>query len=224
MMKSFIVLLALVLSSAVHAVSHLSPDADRTFAELMGDLAYFQVDNSPRLREKISMLLNKAESEVAKGKAEDSVLATKLAEKISLFLRDQSSKEKYDIEKFKSVVDAYEKLVKASLATGANDAGFLMLDFRYRYLSSTISAVNDGSVIMIPMDRSVEESYVDTDQAMKQVAMMKKDSSAVKKWSFLRRNVADSSRYAIPALANSMTLRIAGELAAAGQPVVASVR
>jgi len=223
-MKLFIALLSLVFSCTVNAATLYSRGVGQTLAELMGDLAYFQVDNSPRARAKIDMLLNKAESEVAKNKAAENVLATKLTGKISLFLKDQDSKSKYDVEKFKNVVDAYEELVKVSLVKGRDDAGFLVLDFRYRYLSKTIASVNDGSITTVPMDRSLEESYEDADKVMKEVAAKQQGASAVRKWSFLRSKVADYNSYAIPALANSMILRIASDLGAAGQPVVAAAR
>lgn len=223
-MKSFIVLLALAFSCTVNAAALSSRSVDHTLAELMGDLAYFQVDNSPRAYEKINMLLGRAESEMAKSKAVENAPAAILMSRISLFLKEQSSKSKYDIERYKSVVDAYEELVKVSLVKGGNDAGFLMLDFRYRYLSKTIAAVNDGSITTIPLDRSLEEAYGDADRVMKEMAAKQQGAVAVRKWSFLRSKVADYNSYAIPALANSMTLRIAIDLGAAGQPVVAAAR
>jgi hypothetical protein len=39
-------------------------------AELMGDVVYFQVDNSARARERLMVLLGKVDAEAAKGLAQ----------------------------------------------------------------------------------------------------------------------------------------------------------
>lgn len=223
-MKSFIALLALVFSCTVNATAFNSDSVDHTLAELMGDLAYYQVDNSPRAREKIRMLMGKAESELARKKSTDNAQAAIVVDRISLFLKEQPAKSKYDVERYKSVVDAYEVLAEALLAKGGSDAGFLMLDFRYRYLSKTISSVNDGSITTVPMNRSLEEAYDDVEKVMTTLTTSQQMAPAVRKWSFLRSKVADYNTYAIPALANSMTLRIATDLGASGQAVVTAAR
>lgn len=219
-MKPFIALVVLLFSFSVHAAPRVSPDVSRACAELMGDVVYFQVDNSSRARERLMLLLGKVESQSAKGQAKGDVQGLALAGNVRQLLSLQVNRAPYDAGKYKDVVDSYETLVQVYGPAAAADQGFLVLDLRYRYLSKTLAAVNDGTITSAPMIRSLEEAFADADKAMRQGGA--KNPEAQRKWGFLRSRVLDYNNAAIPALANSMTLKIAGDFGGADGAMMAS--
>lgn len=210
-MKGFSVLLMMVFSCVVNAATPVSPDVGRLCAQLMGDVIYLQVTNSSSSSETISSMLDKVEHKTITGRG--NVIAKELASEIRVLLKNQVGGAPYDAGQFKTVVDTYERLVSNAHPESSDDSKFLMLDFRYRYLSKTLRASGvDWSTVSAPLIRSVEESYVDADKTMKKLAAVSPNLPAVRKWSFLRSRVVDYNAVAIPALANSMLLRIANEL------------
>jgi hypothetical protein len=102
----------------------------------------------------------------------------------------------------------------------STDQSFMVLDLRYRYLSKVLAAEEDGTILSAPMQRSLEEAYADAERVMKQAAV--KSAGAYRKWTFLRGRVPEYNRTPIPALANSMTLSIVGDLGASARPMVVS--
>ena len=133
---------------------------------------------------------------------------------------------KFDIASGEAVGQYAYEMKRSSQGQGIsalvalNDHEFLVLDLRFRYLSRTLSMVNDGTIIAFPLLRTLEEAFDDVDRAMKEMAV--RNPEAARKWGFLRPRVLDYNTAAIPALANNMTLRIAGDFRGVGGPVVAS--
>jgi hypothetical protein len=219
-MKKLIALFVLFFSFAAHAVASVSPGVGRTTAELMGDVVYFQVDNSARARERLTILLGKVDAEAGRGLARDDAKALVLTSSIRQLLQAQVNRAPYDAHLYKVVVDNYEGLVQAYQPETSNDQGFMVLDLRYRYLSKVLAAVEDGTISSAPMQRSLEEAYADAERVMKQAGV--KNAGAHRKWAFLRGRVLEYNRTPIPALANSMTLSIVGDLGASARPMVVS--
>lgn len=219
-MKTLIAFVVLFFSFTAHAAPGISPDVSRVCAELMGDVVYFQVDNSARARDRMMNLISTAESQAAKGRSKEDALAATLTAGVRQLLLSQVNRAPYDVEKYKAVVDTYERIAQANGPVAGNDQGFLVLDLRYRYLSRTLATVSDGTIASAPLVRSLEEAYADTDKAMKQLGA--RNPSAAKKWGFLRGRVLDYNVTAIPALANSMTLRIADDVRVGVAPLVVS--
>lgn len=219
-MKTLIALFVLFFSFVAHAVAGVSPGVGRTTAELMGDVVYFQVDNSARARERLMTLLGKVEAEAGRGLARDDAKALVLTASIRQLLQAQVNRAPYDANLYKGVVDNYEGLVRAYQPETSNDQSFMVLDLRYRYLSKVLAAVEDGTISSAPLQRSLEEAHADAERVMQKAGT--RNGVVVRKWGFLRTRVLDYNRTPIPALANSMTLSIAGDLAGAGRPLVVS--
>lgn len=219
-MKHLIALAVLFFSIAAHAVPGVSPEVSRACAQLMGDVVYFQVDNSARSREKMMNVLGRAEAEAAKGQTKGDALAVALTEGVRRLLQSQVNRSPYDVGKYKEIVDTYESIVEAYSPEVRRDQAFLMLDLRYRYLSKTLATVNDGTIASAPLLRSLEEAFEDTDKAMKLLGA--KNPGAASKWGFLRVRVLDYNTSAIPALANNMTLRIAEDVKGGTSAMVVS--
>lgn len=221
-MKSFLALLVLFFSFTANAATVAKPQASGPLlAELMGDVLYFQLDNSSRSLEKINALIEQAQR--AEGAASDA-RARRLLQAVSQLMGGGKGKVKFDAEGLKNAAYAYEDLVKSRQDADGKDATFLVLDFRYRYLAMTLPSLSENNIIVMPLLRSVEDSFGDTDGQMIKLAGNSQGTPALKKWAFLRSRLTDYNNKPIPALANSMLLRIAGELKGAPAPVYVSSR
>lgn len=219
-MKPFIALVVLLFSFAVHAAPRFSPEVSQAAAELMGDVVYFQVDNSAKARARLALLLGNVDAVARSGQARGDAHAAALADAVRAMLASQVNRSPYEAVKYKAVVEIYESMVQGYVPEARRDHEFLVLDLRFRYLSRTLSMVNDGTIIAFPLLRTLEEAFDDVDRAMKEMAV--RNPEAARKWGFLRPRVLDYNTAAIPALANNMTLRIAGDFRGVGGPVVAS--
>lgn len=219
-MKPFIALVVLLFSFAAHAAPRVSADVSHASAELMGDVVYFQVDNSAKARARLALLLGNVDAAAARSGARGGAQAAALADAVRSMLASQVNRSPYEAVKYKAVVEIYEAMVQGYGPEAVRDQEFLVLDLRFRYLSRTLSMVNDGTIITFPLLRSLEEAFEDADRAMKEVAA--RNPEAARKWGFLRPRVLDYNNAAIPALANNMTLRIAGDFRSGGEPLVAT--
>lgn len=219
-MKKFLALFVLFFSFAAHAVASVSPAVGRAAAELMGDVVYFQVDNSARARERLMVLLGKVDAEAAKGLAKNDAKAQALTTSIRHLLQAQVNRAPYDAQLYTVVVNNYETLVQAFRPETSTDQSFMVLDLRYRYLSKVLPDEEDGTILSAPMQRSLEDAYADAERVMKQAAV--KSAGAYRKWTFLRGRVPEYNRMPIPALANSMTLSIVSDLGSGARPMMAA--
>ena len=219
-MNKFRALFILFFSLAAHAAASISPEVGRTTAELMGDVVYFQVDNSTRARERLMMLLGKVNAEASRAQAKGDVKALALATSIRQLLQTQVNRAPYDVELYRVVVNNYEDLVLTYRPETSKDQRFMMLDVRYRYLSKVVSETPDGTIATAPLQRTLEDAYADAERVMKPDSV--KNVGAYKKWVFLRGRVLDHQRTPLPALANNMTLSIVTELGGTTKPQTAS--
>lgn len=216
-MKSFLALLVLFFSLAVNAATVTSSrSSSLLLAELMGDVLYFQLDNSSRSREKINSLIGLAQRN--EGAASDA-REKKLLLAVSQLMGDGKGRVTFDAEALKNAAYAYEDLVQSRHEADGKNAAFLVLDFRYRYLAMTLPSLSENNIIVMPLLRSVEDSFGATDGQMKKLA-----GNSLKKWVFLRPRLTDYNNKPIPALANGMLLRIAGELQGGSAPAYVSLR
>lgn len=221
-MKSFLALLVLFFSLAVNAATVTSSrSSSLLLAELMGDVLYFQLDNSSRSREKINSLIGLAQRN--EGAASDA-REKKLLIAVSQLMGDGKGRVTFDAEALKNAAYAYEDLVQSRHEADGKNAAFLVLDFRYRYLAMTLPSLSENNIIVMPLLRSVEDSFGATDGQMKKLAGNSQGTPALKKWVFLRPRLTDYNNKPIPALANGMLLRIAGELQVGAAPAYVSLR
>lgn len=221
-MKSFLALLVLFFSLAVNAATVTSSrSSSLLLAELMGDVLYFQLDNSSRSREKINSLIGLAQRN--EGAASD-IREKKLLLAVSQLMGDGKGRVTFDAEALKNAAYAYEDLVQSRHEADGKNAAFLVLDFRYRYLAMTLPSLSENNIIVMPLLRSVEDSFGATDGQMKKLAGNSQGTPALKKWVFLRPRLTDYNNKPIPALANGMLLRIAGELQGGSAPAYVSLR
>lgn len=221
-MKSFLALLVLFFSLAANAATVTSSrSSSLLLAELMGDVLYFQLDNSSRSREKINSLVGLAQrSDGFSGDAR----AKKLLLAVGQLMGDGKDKVTFDAEALKNAAYAYEDLVQSRYGVDGKNAAFLVLDFRYRYLAMTLPSLSENNIIVMPLLRSVEDSFGATDGQMNKLAGNRQGTPALKKWVFLRPRLTDYNNKPIPALANGMLLRIAGELQGGSAPAYVSLR
>lgn len=221
-MKSFLALLVLFFSLTANAATVTSSrSSSLLLAELMGDVLYFQLDNSSRSREKINSLIGLAQqNEVAASNAREK----KLLLAVSQLMGDGKGRVTFDAEALKNAAYAYEDLVQSRHQADGKNAAFLVLDFRYRYLAMTLPSLSENNIIVMPLLRSVEDSFGDTDGQMKKLAGNSQGTPALKKWVFLRPRLTDYNNKPIPALANGMLLRIASELQGGAAPAYVSLR
>lgn len=221
-MKSFLALLVLFFSLSASAATGTSPrSSGLLMAELMGDVLYFQLDNSSRSREKINSLIGLAQRN--EHFASDA-RAKKLLLAVSQLMGDGKGRVTFDAEALKNAAYAYEDLVQGRHEADGKNAAFLVLDFRYRYLAMTLPSLSENNIMVMPLLRSVEDSFGDTDGQMNKLAGNSQGTPALRKWVFLRSRLTDYNNKPIPALANGMLLRIAGELQGSAAPAYVSAR
>lgn len=221
-MKSFLALLVLFFSLSANAVTVTgSRSSSLVLAELMGDVLYFQLDNSSRSREKIDSLIGLAQQ--SDGFSSDA-RAKKLLLAVSQLMGDGKSQMTFDAEALKNAAYAYEDMVQSRYGVDGKNAAFLVLDFRYRYLAMTLPSLSENNIIVMPLLRSVEDSFGETNGQMNKLAASVQGTQAFRKWVFLRPRLKDYNNKPIPALANGMLLRIAEGLQSGPVPAYVAAR
>lgn len=209
-MKSFVVVLVALLSVSVHAGPRSSTGVvSPVMAELMGDVFYFQVDNSSRSLHRINAMIDKAKGA---GVVTDSNAHNAFLEFVVTLMDGYKVRGRFDPEQLKNVAFSYERLVSGERRAVRQNPALLMLDLRYRYLAMTLPSLSAGNILVVPLQYSLEDSLSVVDSRMAGIMKAGASDQLGRKWAFIRTRVSDYNNRPIPALANNMLLNIATEL------------
>lgn len=209
-MKSFVVVLLLLLSMVTHAGPRSSQEVvNPVVAELMGDVLYFQLDNSSKSLHRINAMVDKA-----KGLASvaDSEVQGAFLESVVKLMYGHKARGRFDPEQLKNVSYHYERLVNGERQAVHQNPALLMLDLRYRYLAMTLPSLSAGNILVVPLQYSLEDSLSSVDSRMAGLVKATAADQLGRKWAFIKTRVSDYNNRPIPALANNMLLNIATEL------------
>lgn len=209
-MKSFVVVLLLLLSMVTHAGPRSSQEVvNPVVAELMGDVLYFQLDNSSKSLHRISAMVDKAKGlEAVTGSEAQSAFLKSVVR----LMDSHKARGSFDPEQLKNVAYSYERLVSGERQAVHQNPALLMLDLRYRYLAMTLPSLSAGNILVVPLQYSLEDSLSAVDSRMNGIVKAGASDQLGRKWVFIKTRVSDYNNRPIPALANNMLLSIATEL------------
>lgn len=185
-----------------------SVERARLVAEVMGDIVLQRDDG----QEKARMLQRKVEQldgmvDLA-GKGDDTQ-AWRMLEAFSRVLMRSGDDGEISADELRRVVAEYERFHERVVGQHQDDPVFRMMDLRFRYLAGTLPLASQEAS-RLPIRRSVEDTYEETDRLMSRVIGGKGDR-IVRNWNFLGKLIADYRRRPVPHMVNAMIIQLCAD-------------